>query len=238
MTTRPSSAQTLAEIRKQNMLMRGLVTQQELDRKSLRGVSTSARSASEASRFQNTVNNLHNKEEARQRMRARWLREREGVGTVHTISDQTTSDGTETFLAEAAKTNPSIFPPSEKIGREALQYTNEYRASKQLPPCKWDPDVYQVCVKHSQQMAQHKKGFNHNGFQDRIRSLPFECYNSGENIYMSTLEDGLAREAVNGWISSPGHERNLRGNYSHCAIGIAQDASSGAYYVTQIFVRK
>ena len=43
--------------------------------------------------------------------------------------------------------------------------------------------------------------------------------------------------AVNGWINSPGHKKNLMSNTTHCAIAVYQN-NSGAYYFTQIFTRK
>jgi uncharacterized protein YkwD len=42
------------------------------------------------------------------------------------------------------------------------------------------------------------------------------------------------RTAVNGWIDSPGHRKNLLARHTHCGIGVyCNDA--GAYYSTQLF---
>ena len=243
-----SSSSSLAQIRKQNLLMRGILTESGLKEKSQKGIISEQKSSQEASLFKSTVNILRGKEDARQLMRAKWLRQRGGVGVIHTISDQPTGTdkSSEQFLLDAAKTNPSIIAHSERLGREILKYTNEYRRSKGLPACAWEPAVYTVCCRHSEQMAAHKKGFDHNGFSARIASLPFQPVSSGENLFKSngigdTESAGgiasVAHAAVDGWIHSPGHEKNLRGPYTHCAIGIAK-GSDGTIYATQIFVHK
>ena len=47
----------------------------------------------------------------------------------------------------------------------------------------------------------------------------------------------IAEMAVNGWINSPGHRKNLLSNTNSCAIA-TYITSSGAYYLTQMFARK
>ena len=50
-------------------------------------------------------------------------------------------------------------------------------------------------------------------------------------------EYSIAENAVNGWINSPGHRKNLLSNTNSCAIATYRTAS-GAYYLTQMFARK
>ena len=47
----------------------------------------------------------------------------------------------------------------------------------------------------------------------------------------------IAEMAVNGWINSPGHRKNLLSNINSCAIA-TYITSCGAYYLTQMFARK
>ena len=42
--------------------------------------------------------------------------------------------------------------------------------------------------------------------------------------------------AVEGWIKSPGHHKNMIGDYDLTGIGIAQN-SEGTYYFNQIFIK-
>ena len=46
-----------------------------------------------------------------------------------------------------------------------------------------------------------------------------------------------AGEVVNMWLNSPGHKRNIEGNFTLTGIGIAE-ADNGYLYFTQIFLRK
>lgn len=45
-----------------------------------------------------------------------------------------------------------------------------------------------------------------------------------------------ARVAVEGWIKSPGHRKNLLGAFDLCGIGVAQ-SSGGEFFFTQLFAR-
>jgi uncharacterized protein YkwD len=45
-----------------------------------------------------------------------------------------------------------------------------------------------------------------------------------------------AREVVDGWLNSPGHRRNIEGNFKLTGIGLAR-GSRGMIYFTQIFTR-
>ena len=40
--------------------------------------------------------------------------------------------------------------------------------------------------------------------------------------------------ALKGWINSPGHHKNLKGQWSRCGIGIARNRR-GEFYVTQVY---
>ena len=66
---------------------------------------------------------------------------------------------------------------------------------------------------------------------------------AGENIYMGARFDYAvdlvtqARLIVDGWMTSPGHRRNmLDPNYTHVGIGVA--ARGKDCYATQIFAQE
>jgi len=67
--------------------------------------------------------------------------------------------------------------------------------------------------------------------------FPTQRSSAAENValnkgYSSTI---VAQVAVNGWINSPGHRRNLlTRNCSWCGIGVYQ-SSGGTWYLTQLF---
>jgi uncharacterized protein YkwD len=75
----------------------------------------------------------------------------------------------------------------------------------------------------------------------RIDKIPFKVASAGENLFMMTAdvesEGGIAREAVNGWIHSPGHQKNLVGNFNLCGIGVHK-SNDGMIYLTQILAKR
>jgi len=124
----------------------------------------------------------------------------------------------------------------EYIGRQALEFSNEFRKSLNLPPMIWNQQIYFIGVEHSKNMADGKVGFGHDGFDDRIKRYPFPFTNAAENVAMNNCDATVAKTSVDGWIKSPGHRKNLVGNFNICAIGVYQ-GTNGNWYLTQLFAR-
>ena len=88
---------------------------------------------------------------------------------------------------------------------------------------------------HSANMAQGRVAFGHDGFNNRFRRFPFRLTRRGaENVAMSNGLSDAGKVAVDGWIKSPGHRKNMVGSFSYMGIGAVQ-ASNGAWYLTQLF---
>lgn len=122
----------------------------------------------------------------------------------------------------------------ELISRQALDGTNSYRASKGLPPCRWNEGIAQIAAEHAASMASGAAPFSHDGFNARVARFPLAQRGAGENLALSSGVANVAETAVKGWIQSPGHEKNLRGNWNVCGIGTARSAN-GTFYTTQLF---
>lgn len=120
------------------------------------------------------------------------------------------------------------------LGKLVLKKSNEYRKKRQLPELQWDDELAYIGYEHSYNMAFKGHPFNHNGFNERCNKSRFSSM--AENLAMNNLsdDDSISSTAVNGWIASPGHHRNLIGNYSYCGIGISR-APNGCVYITQLF---
>ena len=60
-----------------------------------------------------------------------------------------------------------------------------------------------------------------------------------ENVFtgFGYREYAVAPAAVNGWINSLGHKKNLLSDTTHCAIATFITIR-GEYYLTQMFARK
>jgi uncharacterized protein YkwD len=121
----------------------------------------------------------------------------------------------------------------ELISRQALDGTNRYRASKGLPPCRWHAGIACIAAEHAASMASGAAPFSHDGFNARVSRFPAQR-GAGENLALSSGISDVAGTAVDGWIKSPGHEKNLRGNWNVCGIGTARSAN-GTFYTTQLF---
>jgi len=122
----------------------------------------------------------------------------------------------------------------ELIARQALDGTNRYRASKGLPPLRWHDGIARIAREHAEQMASGAAPFSHDGVDQRFRAYPVSYQSAAENLALNNGIADVAGAAVNGWINSPGHERNLSGHFILCSIGAAR-ASNGTFYLTQLF---
>ena len=127
----------------------------------------------------------------------------------------------------------------DKIGKKCLELTNAFRAKHHLPPLLWDDAIWKISLGHSKNMGDRKVDFGHHGFDDRIRQFPFSYSLACENVYMCSgyREYTIANNAVDGWINSPGHRKNLLSDTTHCAIACYR-TSYGSFYLTQMFARK
>lgn len=115
---------------------------------------------------------------------------------------------------------------------------NEYRQSRNLPPLVADPAILAQAKAHSEEMAR-SGNMNHDGFARRadLVSQTIVYRSVAENVAFNGGHGQPDRVAVQGWIASPGHQRNMLGQYDLTGIGVAKNAK-GEYYFTQIFIRK
>lgn len=123
-----------------------------------------------------------------------------------------------------------------KLIKDILYYTNEFRASKGLPPLKLESYCSLLAQKHSDNMATGKVAFGHDQFEIRsdAATLKFKGISSvAENVAYGNLD---AKGVVDGWIKSPGHRKNMLGDYNMIGIGTAQKGK--IIYFTQFFVKK
>ena len=115
---------------------------------------------------------------------------------------------------------------------------NRYRQSHNLPPLIADPAISAQAKAHSEEMAR-SGNMSHDGFNQRADSVSKTIVyrSAAENVAFNAGHGQPELVAVKGWIASPGHQRNMRGQYDLTGIGVAQNAK-GEYYFTQIFIRK
>jgi uncharacterized protein YkwD len=122
----------------------------------------------------------------------------------------------------------------QAVARQAFDYTNQFRVKKGLLSLRWNDNLAHIALKHSQDMGNTLVAFGHAHFHQRIEGLPFHVQRAAENVFMGNMSGDRARTAVDSWITSPGHLKNLVGNYVECGIGVYRTAND-FWYFTQIF---
>jgi uncharacterized protein YkwD len=114
---------------------------------------------------------------------------------------------------------------------------NQYRASQRLPALTRNATIDAQARTHSQKMANGQVKFGHSGFEQRVKAIattiPYRS--AAENVAYNQGFSDPATKAVQGWLKSPGHLGNIRGNYNLTGIGVARN-SKGEVYFTQIFI--
>lgn len=143
----------------------------------------------------------------------------------------------------AATTDTAITPAAVRaLEKDAFQLINTERSLAGLSTLKWSDKIAAVARFHSDNMA-GKNFFSHKGLDglmvdDRAAQLKMGPWSAiGENIaYMKGYENPVEM-AVQKWLDSPGHKKNLLDPYwTETAIGMAV-TEDGKYYFTQVFIR-
>ena len=122
------------------------------------------------------------------------------------------------------------------MSADILRYVNEYRRKKGLKPLQANSYISSVALGHSRDMLAGRTPFGHEGFHeriDRIKKKLGPLHMVAENVASGPMS---AREVVDGWLHSPGHRRNIEGDFRLTGIGLAF-GRRGMIYFTQIFAK-
>jgi uncharacterized protein YkwD len=123
------------------------------------------------------------------------------------------------------------------LGKEILDLINEHRTGMGLSPLVMNDVIVAAAQNHSRNMGAKKVPFGHQGFDARMDKLgkqlkPVSGF--AENVAYGPIK---AKDAVELWLNSPGHKKNIEGDYNLTGIGIAK-GKDGELYYTEIFVHK
>jgi len=132
---------------------------------------------------------------------------------------------------------------ASSVEARAFELMNAQRLANGLQSLQWDEEIIALARSHSQSMAEGKY-FSHKdpsgGFVDS-RAAKLGIFNwmaIGENIAFMKGYDDPASMAVEKWMQSTSHKKNiLSGQWRDSAIGVAV-ADDGAIYFTQVFIAK
>jgi len=123
-----------------------------------------------------------------------------------------------------------------RLEQEVHRLVNRYRVSQNLAPLATHEIITEQARMHSQAMAQKKISLGHRGFAKRVerisRFLPLRAV--AENVGYNKGYPDSAQRAVEVWLDSIEHRRNIDGDFQLTGVGVVRDIR-GAYYFTQIF---
>lgn len=132
----------------------------------------------------------------------------------------------------------AVSPDINELEKSVFAQVNQYRQSQYLPALKWDNNIAQQARIHAQKMASGEATFSHDGFQERVQVIlqQIPLKSAAENLANNFGYSNPGEQAVEGWINSPGHQKNMIGDYDLTGIGVAKN-SEGTYYFNQIFIK-
>ncbi|MCF2148562.1 CAP domain-containing protein [Desmonostoc muscorum LEGE 12446] len=166
-----------------------------------------------------------------------------GLGTIFLSSGAIATSITEpTFTPKSSHiSSDTVEIAQSTINTAAIEQSvftqiNSYRASKGLPALTRNSAIDNQARIHSQNMASGKVAFGHSGIQERLKAIGITYKAAGENVAYNQGSSDPAKQAVQGWLQSPGHLANIKGNYNLTGVGVASN-SKGQVYFTQIFLR-
>lgn len=126
--------------------------------------------------------------------------------------------------------------------RRAFDLMNSERQASGLRMLVWDEQVAELARYHARNMAENKF-FSHRApdgttVDDRAKIVGVRWLGIGENIATMRGYDDPATTAVESWMRSTGHKKNiLNGQFHISAIGAAV-ANDGTIYFTQVFIMR
>ncbi|AFY49337.1 Cysteine-rich secretory protein family [Nostoc sp. PCC 7524] len=121
------------------------------------------------------------------------------------------------------------------IEQSVFDQINQYRASQNLPALTRNSAIDEQARIHSENMASGKVPFSHQGFNERVKASGVAHKSASENVAYNQDRDPATR-AVQSWLNSSGHLRNIKGNSNITGIGVAVNGQ-GVVYLTQIFMK-
>lgn len=148
-----------------------------------------------------------------------------------------------TFPAKAVeaqkKGDPAVRTQVEGSVQKIHDGINAYRASQGLKPLVLNPFISKIAAEHSGRMATGKVEFGHQGFEKRSKTIQEQVKSRSiaENVGVSAGKADPENEVMKGWLQSPGHLKNIEGDFDLTGIGVAKKGDD-RYYFTQIFLKK
>ncbi len=141
-------------------------------------------------------------------------------------------------LLERVRTEPiDVLSYIRDFERRTHVLVNEHRIAIGLQPLEYSEALATIARQHSQAIATGYEFFSHDGFEERKHMaqgfVRLETF--AENLALNNSSPASAPvDAVVGWLDSPGHRKNMEGQFNLTGIGCAR-GKDGVFYFTQLF---
>ncbi|MEW4566485.1 CAP domain-containing protein [Tautonia sp. JC769] len=121
--------------------------------------------------------------------------------------------------------------PPDPITRDLLDRHNALRAERDLPPLSLSPTLSRAAEAQVAGMIElgkiRHKGVDGSSPADRITRVGYPYQSVGENV---AAGQETAEEVMTGWMDSPGHRRNILGDFEELGAARAEDDDGRPYW--------
>jgi uncharacterized protein YkwD len=161
-----------------------------------------------------------------------------------TTHSKSTSSSTSNTASKSSEKKTVVTPSRPVVNasgapgleRDVLNLVNEYRTARKLPPLTNNAHMEFQARRHSMGMATQRIPFGHQGLSFRMKYIQEKVpgvRDVAENVAFGNLS---AKAVVDGWLKSPGHKKNIEGNYKYSGVGVARNQNNQIYF-TQLFAK-
>lgn len=139
-------------------------------------------------------------------------------------------------LAQSGQAAPKE-SEAARNARQVVELTNAERRKAGLPALKEQPQLAAAAMKHAEDMARNSY-FDHKDREggmpwDRVRAEGYRYRACAENIAKGAR---TPRQAVALWMKSPGHRKNILGDFAEIGVVFAGGGKKGeTRYWVQVF---
>ncbi len=127
----------------------------------------------------------------------------------------------------------------ERLEKYIVELTNVYRHKNGLDALTWSDTLSALAGNHSKNMSLDIVQHGHKNFKQRVKQFDIAPNAPCENIVIIRSpepDDRTSALAVNEWINSPKHRRNLLSKNVYCGVGMRTSSKNkDVYYITQLF---
>lgn len=118
---------------------------------------------------------------------------------------------------------PPLPPNTSSLAGQLLAAHNRERQQRGAAPLAINSRLTQSAQRHAEWMALH----------GRLHHQPLTGYLAAENIAVGHL---TVTQVMTGWMTSPGHRRNILGSYREAGFGVALDREGQRWWCV-VFAR-